>query len=269
MAKITRAEVLARAKARRKTWYSQSVVTDGYRDDCSGFVSWCYKLTAGDVPGGYYGGGNTVSLVASNGPLYEIPLNDLKPGDACGNCGPGSAGDAGHIVLFDRWYNNDPNNNDYYIYEQAGGQVGPTHRLITWPYPGESRWKAYRFRGIADTEDDLELTDKVSLNGWIGDEFPDIKAAKNALTVNTVLGSGYGHSRHARYAIDDPDTGLKAAHTKMDAMAKDMAALKASLAKVQAPTVTVDAKAVETAIDAAVNAALAKLQYTVSPKASA
>jgi len=165
MEEITRDEVIARAKSRKKTWYSQSAITAGYRQDCSGFVSWCLKLTAAEVPGGFWGGGNTVSLVAKDGPLYEIPLNDLKPGDFCGNCGPGSAGDDGHIVVFEKWRNTDPNNNDYWIYEQAGGQVGPTHRMITWPYPGESRWKAYRYKGIVDKKsapvtpkDDDEVT---------------------------------------------------------------------------------------------------------------
>lgn len=150
MEEITRDEVIARAKSRKKTWYSQSTITAGYRDDCSGFVSWCLKLEADDVPGGFWGGGNTVSLVAKDGPLKEISLNDLKPGDFCGNCGPGSAGDDGHIVVFDKWRNQDPNNSDYWIYEQAGGQVGPTHRMITWPYPGESKWKAYRYKKIVD-----------------------------------------------------------------------------------------------------------------------
>ena len=51
-------------------------------------------------------------------------------------------------------------------------------------------------------EGDMQLDDRVKLNGWIGEEFPDIAKAKGSLSVGTLLGSGYGHARHARYAID-------------------------------------------------------------------
>lgn len=154
--KATRAQVIARAKqgfgsGLNSVWYSQSTIVGGYRADCSGFVCRALGLTSA-VGHGWWGGLNTVTLVSS-GAMYEINPNDLKPGDLCGNCGPGTAGDDGHVVVFDDWVtHNDPNDNRYRIYEQCGGTRGPIHRQITWPYPGESRWKAYRYRGITDQE---------------------------------------------------------------------------------------------------------------------
>lgn len=145
---ITRSEVLRRAQS---IWpygsvpYSQSEIhrPDGYRQDCSGYVSMCWAIPL-NVPGSW-GGLNTVSLV-TNGWMYEIQPDDLKLGDAIGKCGPGTAGDAGHVQIFVAWLNQDPNDSHYYCLEQAGGGSGPKKRLHDWP----AGYKAYRFKGIVD-----------------------------------------------------------------------------------------------------------------------
>jgi hypothetical protein len=151
---ITRAEVLTRATTIWKPGtvpYSQDTIhqPDGYRQDCSGYLSLCWGLSP-NADGGW-GGQNTVTLV-TRGYMKEIPASDLRPGDAVGNCGIGTGGDAGHIVLFEKWANDDPNNDDFWLWEQAGGANGPRRRMVTYPYPGMSAppWKAYRFAGITD-----------------------------------------------------------------------------------------------------------------------
>lgn len=102
------------------------------------------------IPPGSGGGENTVTLV-SEGWMHEISPSQLQPGDAVGVCGPGSSGNAGHIVLFEKWYNADPNDSRYWMYEQAGGQRGPIHRAATYPYGGSvGSWKSYRFKDITD-----------------------------------------------------------------------------------------------------------------------
>lgn len=143
---ITRSQVLHRAKT---VWRQGSVPysmdkihqPDGYRQDCSGYVS-----LAWGIPQGSWGGLNTVSLV-TDGWMKPIKIDDLKPGDAVGNCGPGTAGANGHIQLFERWVNNDPNDNRYICLEQAGGDSGwqrRTHDI------GRNGYKAYRYKDVVD-----------------------------------------------------------------------------------------------------------------------
>lgn len=149
---ITRAEVLHRAAT---LWpagtvpYSQTQIQQptGYRQDCSGFASMCWAIP---LDSGSYGGENTVTLV-TEGWMSEIAPADLQPGDAVGICGPGSAGDSGHIVLFEKWLNDIDSDDHYWMWEQAGGQSGPVHRVVNYPYGGPTgSWKAYRFRDISD-----------------------------------------------------------------------------------------------------------------------
>lgn len=99
---------------------------------------------------GSWGGMSTVSLV-TGGWMREIHPNDLRPGDAVGICGPDTGGDDGHIVLFERWASEAHDESYYWAYEQAGGQHGPVHRVINYPYGGPTGpWRAYRFRDIQD-----------------------------------------------------------------------------------------------------------------------
>lgn len=143
----TRAEIIDRA---RTLWpvgtvpYSQEVIgPNGYRQDCSGFVSMCWAIPPAERGG--WGGQSTVTLV-TNGYMREIPSSDLQPGDAVGICGPGTPGGAGHIVLFEGWVNDDPYDDRYWAYEQCGGTRGPLHRIIEYPYDGASgSWRAWRY----------------------------------------------------------------------------------------------------------------------------
>lgn len=151
---ITRSEVIRRAST---FWpigtvpYSQAAIhtPTGYRQDCSGYVSMCWGIPPNAAPGGW-GGLNTVTLV-TGGWMKEIPPADLRPGDAVGVCGPGTGGDNGHIVIFEKWLNQDPNDDHYWLFEQAGGQRGPEHRVVNYPYDANTPgWKAWRFRDITD-----------------------------------------------------------------------------------------------------------------------
>lgn len=146
---ISRSEVLARSKTiwpAGKVPYSQGTLhkPDGYRQDCSGYVSMCWAIPLKSPD--CWGGMSTTTLL-SRGWMHEIPVSDLKPGDAVGICGPNTAGNDGHITLFVRWLNKNPNDNHYYMREQSGGTSGWTERLVDWPgYP----YKAYRFNYIID-----------------------------------------------------------------------------------------------------------------------
>jgi hypothetical protein len=139
---ITRNEVIHRAAT---VWplnqvpYSESKYRNGWRTDCSGYVSMCLDLSKPGL--------NTVSLV-KDGYIYEITRDELRPGDMVGHCGPGTAGKLGHVVLFDRW---EQAHVTYWAYELHGGtELGPEHSLIHYPYHGLEGYLAYRYKEIVD-----------------------------------------------------------------------------------------------------------------------
>lgn len=84
---ITRTEVLKRAHTwiKRKIKYSQSAYYQGYRRDCSGFVSMSWKLHTS----------YTSSTIRSR--ARRISWRSLKPGDAVRR--------SGHVEIFGGWKN--------------------------------------------------------------------------------------------------------------------------------------------------------------------
>jgi hypothetical protein len=156
---ISRSEVIRRAAT---IWplgqvpYSQTTIRNpGYRTDCSGYVALCL-----DLPGP---GPNTVSLV-TDGYIHEITPGELLPGDLVGRCGPGTGGDAGHVVVFDRW---DQGHVTYWAYEFHGGpQLGPEHSLIHYPYYGLDGYLAYRYKEIADGAGDVPAGHWATVTAW-------------------------------------------------------------------------------------------------------
>jgi hypothetical protein len=132
---ISRDEIIARAR----TWvaaprpYSQvdNDPVSGYRLDCSGYVSMAWRL---DRPGM-----TTVEL-----PDYceLIDKDELRQGDAVMNGGPGTDGDAGHVMLFDAWA--DVGRTSFWTYEQVS--VGTVRRVRPFP---DLPYRSYRPRAVA------------------------------------------------------------------------------------------------------------------------
>ena len=71
--------------------YNQSKMQDGYRTDCSGFVSMCWQLSTSFTTAGFSAPSKEFTSLAS--------YADLQPGDALVRRVDGS----GHIVIFVRW----------------------------------------------------------------------------------------------------------------------------------------------------------------------
>ncbi|WP_258527673.1 hypothetical protein [Streptomyces sp. NBRC 110611] len=113
--------------------YSQTTVwKDGYRQDCSGYVSMALGLPAP--------GTNTVGLAANRTLTRPISLGELKPGDLLID----AAGDHDnrHVVIFEKW--NNPAHSSYTAYEQRGGH-GTDHRTLTYGLPGgDTEFTPYR-----------------------------------------------------------------------------------------------------------------------------
>lgn len=122
----------------------ETIGPEGYRNDCSGFVSACWGIPPSENGG--WGGQSTVSLVG-RGYMREIPKGDLKPGDAVGICGANTGGADGHIVLFEAW----TSGGRYILREMAGGQRGPIRREVQYPYNMSGPWRAWRFVGVSES----------------------------------------------------------------------------------------------------------------------
>ncbi|QKW07685.1 hypothetical protein HUT18_16145 [Streptomyces sp. NA04227] len=110
--------------------YSQGKVwKDGYRQDCSGYVSMALGLGAP--------GTNTVGLT-SPAITKPIPVNDLRPGDLLIDADGNS--NTRHVVMFEKWDN--PAHTSYTAFEQRGGH-GTDHRSLTYGL-NNNVYKAYR-----------------------------------------------------------------------------------------------------------------------------
>ncbi|MFD6969891.1 hypothetical protein [Streptomyces sp. NPDC059949] len=136
--RISRAEVLARAKSwltannGRPVPYSQNKYwKDGYRQDCSGYVSMALGLAKP--------GPNTVAL-KNNGFTRRIAMSQLAPGDLVIKANSSSA-DNRHVVIFDGWANSA--RTVYKSYEQAGG-VGTRWKQHAYGVNGRDGYHAYR-----------------------------------------------------------------------------------------------------------------------------
>ncbi|MFJ8434668.1 hypothetical protein ACIQ9P_25550 [Kitasatospora sp. NPDC094019] len=134
---ITRSEAIARANG----WvgkgldYSWTGSYQGYRTDCSGYVSMGWKLATPGL--------DTTSFVPS-GVASWIGKGDLKPGDALLN---DAAGANGHVVMFDHW--TDSSQSSYVGYEFTGS--GVHHRTIPYPYfSGLGTYRPVRNNSIVD-----------------------------------------------------------------------------------------------------------------------
>jgi uncharacterized protein YraI len=123
---ISRGEVINRSIGwvNRHIMYSQARYTDGYRQDCSGFVSMSWHLQ---------GSPNSTSLRSSRYTTI-IPRSQLAPGDILGH--------PGHVALFVRW---------------AGGGAAVMREEYDYGHPAVERvwsagkvngYTAYRYKGI-------------------------------------------------------------------------------------------------------------------------
>lgn len=143
---ITRDEVISRAKSWSSihvTYSQQAPYREGYRRDCSGYVSYCWATS--NSGGGY----NTNTLQDITNP---ISVNDLKPGDILLNTAGGNLSDKfAHTLIFDQWANNA--HTSYFAYEEGPNYAD--HHQIDFPYWGGWNPKGYSPRRYKDIEDTL------------------------------------------------------------------------------------------------------------------
>ena len=168
---ITRSEVISRAqKWVGKVTYGQTEWPEGYRTDCSGYVSYCWKTTdTNGNPKSYFV--NTFSEI-----VKAINKEELKPGDALTN---GKPFPHGHIALFESWVNED--HTKYWGYELCKGEGckdQTNYWRIDYPYwlssPGCEDYSPVRYLNIVDSEtfrvpDDYETIQEAINSAGDGD----------------------------------------------------------------------------------------------------
>ncbi|GGJ17561.1 peptidoglycan-binding protein [Streptomyces brasiliensis] len=132
----TRAEIINRAK----TWITAKVPysvskywSDGYRQDCSGFVSMAWGLPGNEWTGslGQFG--------------VKIKKVDLQPGDMLLFHNTADPQKGSHVVIFGGW-------TDYtHTYYTAYEQTPPKARKLATPYAywsHSSKYVPYRYKGV-------------------------------------------------------------------------------------------------------------------------
>ncbi|WP_316522151.1 peptidoglycan-binding protein [Kitasatospora brasiliensis] len=136
-APLTRAQIIQRAQS----WVDQGVPysmtrywSDGYRQDCSGFVSMAWGLNSSQTTW-------TLPNFAE-----RIGKNDLQPGDAliCNNPANPQAGS--HVTIFGGW--TDSSRTRYIAYEQTG----PSTKKRATPYAywnNSGSYVPYRYTGLS------------------------------------------------------------------------------------------------------------------------
>ncbi len=127
---ISRDDVINRAQdwVNRRIPYSQSAYTDGYRQDCSGYVSMAWaSSTAG-------GGHSTYNMQEI---CYRISREELRAGDAILH--PNQ-----HVLLFHYWVDND---NFWEYAEHGSGQVA-SHDTRSYSYYANNGFFPCRYNQI-------------------------------------------------------------------------------------------------------------------------
>jgi hypothetical protein len=123
---ITRKEVIKRANhwIKKKIRYSQSSYYQGYRRDCSGFVSMAWKLK------------HSYTSSSIRGVAHRISAGRLKPGDAVRR--------SGHVEIFGGWKNK--RQRKYWALEESQSGLPALRKVKRF----KSGYSALRLRGIKE-----------------------------------------------------------------------------------------------------------------------
>ncbi|WP_327257337.1 peptidoglycan-binding protein [Streptomyces sp. NBC_01244] len=133
----TRADIMRRAQqwVDAQVPYSMNAYRNGYRTDCSGFVSMAWGLGSNQWTGSLDRFGQRISK------------SELRPGDMLLFHNPADPGAGSHVVLFGGW--TDASKTRYTAYEQTR----PHTLKRTNPYAywnNSSRYVAYRYTGLRE-----------------------------------------------------------------------------------------------------------------------
>ncbi|MFJ5291745.1 peptidoglycan-binding protein [Streptomyces sp. NPDC088348] len=132
----TRSAIISRAAkwvAAKVPYRMDKKWKDGYRQDCSGFVSMAWGLEGSEWTGN----------LAQYG--VRIDKSDLQPGDILLFHNPANPNKGSHVTIFDGW------TNSAHTYYRAYEQTRPHTRVQSTPYAywsHSSRYVPYRYKGL-------------------------------------------------------------------------------------------------------------------------
>ncbi|MEV6791593.1 peptidoglycan-binding protein [Streptomyces sp. NPDC051320] len=132
----TRSAIISRAErwvSARVPYSTSKHWSDGYRQDCSGYVSMAWGLKQNEWTGS----------LAPYG--VRISKSDLRPGDILLFHNPANPKKGSHVTLFGGW------TTSAHTYYKAYEQTPPYTRARSTPYAywsNSSRYVAYRYRGL-------------------------------------------------------------------------------------------------------------------------
>ncbi|MGW2086705.1 peptidoglycan-binding protein [Streptomyces sp. NPDC001880] len=135
--KSSRADIINRAKKWVSAGVPYSMVKywpDGYRQDCSGFVSMAWNL-----PGNEWTG----SLAAFG---TRIARKDLQPGDILLFHNPADPSKGSHVTIFGGW--TDHTHTHYTAYEQTKPHTRKKKTPMAY-WTNSAHYVAYRYKGLA------------------------------------------------------------------------------------------------------------------------
>ena len=118
-----RSDIIAKAQVwvQAQVPYNERGRFQGYREDCSGFVSMAWGLPSPGL--------TTYTLPSVS---QQINKDDLQPGDIVLNENGGGNSNFAHVVIFDRWV--DSSHTHYNAYEE-NPYWGGAHYTVNIPYP--------------------------------------------------------------------------------------------------------------------------------------
>lgn len=127
--------------------YSQNGYFEGYRTDCSGYVSMAWALTYNGQP---------TSLMTStlDAPSVSVAIakDALQPGDLLLRPSDQAGASSGHAVIFAGWA--DSARTSYYGYHESSSK-GATYATIPYPFYNETGYTPRRFVGVDDDYSDV------------------------------------------------------------------------------------------------------------------
>ncbi|MEU5215797.1 peptidoglycan-binding protein [Streptomyces sp. NPDC020807] len=134
--KTTRAEIINRAKlwvAAQVPYSMDKYWSDGYRQDCSGYISMAWNLRGNEWTG-------SLDRYAD-----RIDREDLQPGDILLFHNPTSPTRGSHVTLFGGW--TDYTHTSYIAYEQTRPRTRKQATPMAY-WENSDRYVAYRYKGV-------------------------------------------------------------------------------------------------------------------------
>jgi len=141
---ISRTTILARGRSwvDRGVPYSQQLYFEGYRQDCSGFLSMSWVLSRNGAPISY----STADLDAPGLVERIYDKNAIQPGDMILRPKDQVGAAYGHSVLFVAWA--DPAHTKFVGYHESSGSGKAVMATIPYPFWNETGFAPYRYKNV-------------------------------------------------------------------------------------------------------------------------